>query len=251
MVMVEIDSNAILVEPLKCCKGAELIRGYNALLLRLRQAGIVPQKHVMDNEISKTMKNHIRNKCILTLELVPPGCHHRNAAEVAIRNFKSHFLSILAGVADDFPPSLWDRLLPQTETALNLPPLPIQCFAQHIGMCTSISLDLSTSTKCHWLQWGVRSRFMKRQTNKGHGHTIPSMGGINQHHLTTIACTYATSKTPVATGCQIPSILNTNISPIPLKRTPTRLCGHYHIALRYSRVQIPLPLTRTYAISKD
>ncbi len=36
MVMVEIDSNAILVEPLKCCKDAELIRNYNALLLRLR-----------------------------------------------------------------------------------------------------------------------------------------------------------------------------------------------------------------------
>jgi hypothetical protein len=33
MVMVEIDSNAILVEPLKCCKDAELIHGYNALLL--------------------------------------------------------------------------------------------------------------------------------------------------------------------------------------------------------------------------
>jgi len=39
---------------------------------------------------------------------------------VAIRNFKSHFLSVLAGVADDFPPSLWDRLLPQTEITINL-----------------------------------------------------------------------------------------------------------------------------------
>jgi hypothetical protein len=56
----------------------------------------------------------------LNLELVPPGCHRRNAAEVAIRNFKSHFLSVLAGVANDFPPSLWDRLLPQTEITLNL-----------------------------------------------------------------------------------------------------------------------------------
>ena len=36
MVMVEIDSNAILVKPLKCCKDAELIRSYNALLLQLR-----------------------------------------------------------------------------------------------------------------------------------------------------------------------------------------------------------------------
>jgi hypothetical protein len=33
MVMVEIESNTILVKPLKCCKDAELIRSYNALLL--------------------------------------------------------------------------------------------------------------------------------------------------------------------------------------------------------------------------
>jgi hypothetical protein len=66
------------------------------------------------------MKNHTRDECKLTLELVPPGCHRHNAAEVAIRNFKSHFLSALAGVADNFPPSLWDRLLPQTEITLNL-----------------------------------------------------------------------------------------------------------------------------------
>ena len=54
------------------------------------------------------------------MELVPPGCHQRNAAEVATQNFKTHFLSVLAGVADGFPPSLWDRLLPQTKIMLNL-----------------------------------------------------------------------------------------------------------------------------------
>jgi len=52
--------------------------------------------------------------------VVPPGCHRRNAAEVAICNFKAHFLSVLAGVVDDFPPSLWNRLLPQTEITINL-----------------------------------------------------------------------------------------------------------------------------------
>ena len=66
------------------------------------------------------MKEHIRSTCNLTIKMVPPGCHRRNAAEVAIRNFKSHFISILAGVAEDFPPTLWDRLLPQTEITLNL-----------------------------------------------------------------------------------------------------------------------------------
>ena len=54
------------------------------------------------------------------MELVPPGCHRRNAAEVAIRNFKAHFLSVLAGTANDFLPSLWDRLLTQAEITVNL-----------------------------------------------------------------------------------------------------------------------------------
>jgi hypothetical protein len=66
------------------------------------------------------MKNHIRNTCEFNMELVPLGCHQRNAAEVAIRNFKAHFLSVLAGVANNFPPSLWDRLLPQTKISINL-----------------------------------------------------------------------------------------------------------------------------------
>ena len=51
---------------------------------------------------------------------MPPGFHGRNAVEVAIRNFKSHFLSVLEGVADDFPLQLWDRLLPQTDRTINL-----------------------------------------------------------------------------------------------------------------------------------
>ncbi len=120
MVMVEINSNAILVEPMKNPKDDEMIRAYNALLLRLKRAGIVPKKHILDNEVYKNMKNHFCDTCKLDMELVPPGCHRRNAAELAIRNFKAHFLSILAGVANNFPPNLWDWLLPQTEITINL-----------------------------------------------------------------------------------------------------------------------------------
>ena len=39
---------------------------------------------------------------------------------MAIKNFKAHFISILAGVEDDFPLYLWDKLLPQAELTLNL-----------------------------------------------------------------------------------------------------------------------------------
>jgi hypothetical protein len=120
MVMVEIDSNAILVEPMKSRKDEEMMRAYNTVLLRLKQAGIVPKKHVLENKVSDNMKNHIHNTCKFDMELVPPGCHQRNAAKVAICNFKAHFLSILVGVANNFPPSLWDRLLPQTEITINL-----------------------------------------------------------------------------------------------------------------------------------
>jgi hypothetical protein len=56
----------------------------------------------------------------MNTELVPPGCHRQNAAEVAIHNFKSHFLSILAGVANDFPQNLLGPLILQTEITLNL-----------------------------------------------------------------------------------------------------------------------------------
>jgi len=106
MVMVEIDSNAILIEPMKSSKDEEMIRVYNALLLRLKRAGIVLKKHVLNNKVSENMKNHICDTCKINMELVPPGCHQCNAAEVAIRNFKAHFLSVLAGVVDNFPPSL-------------------------------------------------------------------------------------------------------------------------------------------------
>jgi hypothetical protein len=120
MVMVKIDINAILVEPMKNCKDAKMIRAYNALLLQLKRASIIPKKHVLDNEVSDNMKNHIWDTCKLDMELVPPGCHRCKAAKVAIRNFKAHFLSILAGVVNNFPPNRWDWPLPQTEITVNL-----------------------------------------------------------------------------------------------------------------------------------
>ena len=64
------------------------------------------KKHILDNKVSEAMKTIIKDKYKMAMELVPPGCHHRNAVEVAIRNFKAHFLRVLASAAEDFPPSL-------------------------------------------------------------------------------------------------------------------------------------------------
>ena len=119
MIMVGIDSNTILVE-LSRRKDAELTRAYRVLIVPLKTAGSVTKKHVCNNEISEAMKTVIWDKYNIEMELVPPGCHRHNAADVAIRNFKAHFLSILAGVACDCPKSLCDCLLPQAEVITNL-----------------------------------------------------------------------------------------------------------------------------------
>ncbi len=74
--------------------------------------------HILDNEAWVEFKNEIKENC--NLQLVPPDTHRRNLAERAIQTFKSHFISILAGVDPAFPMSLWDRLLPQAVLTLNL-----------------------------------------------------------------------------------------------------------------------------------
>jgi hypothetical protein len=110
MVMVEIDSNAILVEPMKSRKDQEMIRAYyDALVKRLQRAGIKPKKHVLDNEISEICNG------IGPTRVPSTQCSRSSNPEL-----QSTLLSILAGTADNFPPSLWDRLLPQTEITLNL-----------------------------------------------------------------------------------------------------------------------------------
>ena len=62
MVMVDIDSNAILVDPHKNHTYAELTKSYRAMMLRLKRASIVPQKHILDNEVSTVIKTIIRDE---------------------------------------------------------------------------------------------------------------------------------------------------------------------------------------------
>ena len=77
-----------------------MIRLYKSLMTHLKTANISSRKHVMDNKVSGALKSFIRDEYKMELEIVPLVCHLRNAAEVAIRNFKAYFLSIIYGVAD-------------------------------------------------------------------------------------------------------------------------------------------------------
>ena len=48
--MVEIDSNYVLVQPMKNRTDDEMIKAYQTLLKRLKQAGVETKKHVLNNE---------------------------------------------------------------------------------------------------------------------------------------------------------------------------------------------------------
>ncbi|KAL7483533.1 hypothetical protein ACHAW6_009172 [Cyclotella cf. meneghiniana] len=101
MVMVDIDSSGILIEPLKSRKDTNINKAYTNLMQYLK-TGIQPRKHVLDNEVSQAMKDLIKNTYNMELE-----------------NFKSIFLSILAGTADNFPLQIWDKFLLQAEISIN------------------------------------------------------------------------------------------------------------------------------------
>jgi len=114
-----VDANYIDAEPMRDHKPNSMIKAYQMLWTRvMRKRKEKPTMHILDNEASEEFKSEIRKHC--NLQLVPPDTHRRNLAERAIQTFKSHFISILAGVDPAFAMRLWDRLLPQAVVSLNM-----------------------------------------------------------------------------------------------------------------------------------
>ena len=119
MILLEVDSDAILAEPLKNRTSGELTKAYKTIMDRLHKCGIKPTLHILDNECSGEFKDAISSYGAKH-QLVPPHDHRRNIAEKAIQVFKDHFVSVLCGTAEDFPMNLWCRLIRQAEHQLNM-----------------------------------------------------------------------------------------------------------------------------------
>ena len=119
LVLYDYDSNSILTEAMKNRSDTKHLQAYNKLHQYLVDQGFRPQLQKLDNEASTALKHTIREKGI-DFQLVPPHIHRRNAAERAIQTFKNHFVAILCGADTKSPLHLWDRLLPQATTSLNL-----------------------------------------------------------------------------------------------------------------------------------
>ena len=75
---------------------------------------------ILDNKVIADFKRNIVEDWCATYQMVPPNVHQRNIAERAIRTFKAHFLSVLAGLGSTFHKFMRDNLLAQIELTLNL-----------------------------------------------------------------------------------------------------------------------------------
>ncbi len=96
-----------------------MIRVYQKIIKRMKAAGLRLKKQVLGNECLAATKACIKEND-MDYKLVPLGQHRQNQAERAIQMFKTHFISILAGVDDKSPLLLWCHLLKPIELTLNL-----------------------------------------------------------------------------------------------------------------------------------
>ena len=89
MILIEVDSDAILAEPLRNRTSGELTKAYKIIMDRLHKRSIKPTLHILDNECSGEFKDAIISYGAKH-QLVPPHDHRRNIAEKAIQVFKDH-----------------------------------------------------------------------------------------------------------------------------------------------------------------
>ena len=120
MIVYHCDTNLILVVPFKTRKDTHRPKAYDKIMQRISDHKLTVYLQILDNKASAEYKRVVNKKWKINYQLVPPNTHRGNAAERDVRTFKSHFISILAGVAPDLPRNLWDLLIPQTEVTLNL-----------------------------------------------------------------------------------------------------------------------------------
>jgi hypothetical protein len=86
----------------------------------MRRANLGLKHHRLDNKASTAFKECIRDNG-MTHKLVPPSNHRHNLAGRVIQTFKHHFISILSGMNDKIPLSLWCHLLGPAKLTVNLP----------------------------------------------------------------------------------------------------------------------------------
>jgi hypothetical protein len=87
---------------MKSRSDSEWVKAYDHIHQELTAKGFKPKLQTLDNEASAALKHFFTTNDV-DYQLVPPHCHHRNAAERAIRTFKEHFVAGLSSADPTFP----------------------------------------------------------------------------------------------------------------------------------------------------
>ena len=111
LVVYHYDANNFFTTPLKNITGYSILNRIKNIHEKLRNQGLTPKLHIMDNEVSEDPKEYFGDSDI-QFQLVPPHMHWINAAERDVRTFKNHFIAALCTVDHLLPFYLCDRLLP-------------------------------------------------------------------------------------------------------------------------------------------
>ena len=96
-----------------------MVKSFNELTIDLKTDGLNPGFHVLDNEASTSPKN-ITTFMDIKYQLFTPGDQRDNSTEISIHTFKKHFIEGLCSVYMYFYLQLWDRMLQQETTTLNM-----------------------------------------------------------------------------------------------------------------------------------
>jgi hypothetical protein len=99
MVLIEMNSNAILVAAMSNRLVGEMIHAYQEFVDRLHSAGIQPKLHLLDNECLTKFKERI-NSNDMEYQLVPPHDHRQNIAETAIKVLRHTSSAYYAGATN-------------------------------------------------------------------------------------------------------------------------------------------------------
>jgi hypothetical protein len=97
----------------------KMITASQRMVDRMKLSALGLKHHQLDNEYLPKFKECIA-KNRMTHKSVPLDCHHRNITEQAIQMFKNNFVSILSGVDNIFPLSLWCHHMQPVKLTNNL-----------------------------------------------------------------------------------------------------------------------------------
>ena len=118
--LVSVYRGFIFVALMRDRTAGEYVKALRETYAFLSKNGHKPELQTLDNESSSALTTFLKTEAKVKLNLVPPNTHRRNRAERAIRDWKNHFLSLLATIDRDFPMNQWDLLVPQAMLTINI-----------------------------------------------------------------------------------------------------------------------------------